>query len=150
MKKVLIVLGILIMSLSFNSCELLDDMKCEDNKDPISVTIVPNVAIFDYDQRILPYYNFNYKIHKVYCDGRIAGEFQGNYTTNGYGKITIPYQMTYNMKNSEDKVILEFRGGQTDDGWLLDEKFTLYYNDLVDYDKTTLYLVCYLTLNEEE
>ena len=150
MRKVFIVLGLLIASFSFNSCELIDDMTCADNKDPISVTIIPHIIIFDADGNRVRNYPFNYRIYKEYCDGRTNGEFIGDYFTDGAGTKVIPYQSTYNMKNSEDRVVIHFLGGYDEgmDEWCLDELHSLYYADLEEHDKKTLQLNCYLTLKD--
>lgn len=149
MKKLFIILGVIIMSFA-TSCELIDDMTCADNRDPISVTIVPHVIIFDADGNRVRNYPFNYRIYKEYCDGRTNGEFIGDYFTDDAGTKVIPYQSTYNMKNSEDRVVIHFLGGYSAlyDEWQLDELHSLYYADLVEYDKKTLQLNCYLTLKE--
>ena len=111
MRKILLILALMVFSLT--SCELIDDMTCVDNKDPISVTIVPHVIIFDADGNRVRNYPFNYRIYKEYCDGRTNGEFIGDYFTDGAGTKVIPYQSTYNMKNSEDRVVFHFLCGDS-------------------------------------
>jgi len=129
-----------IFSLLLSGCALIgleDDSNDECKKDKrelIERSFRPTLTVTYSDYK--PFSGkTTFSIRKVYCDGRINGEYVEKGESNINGTWSIGYIYTYKFEHPNDKVIvtIEVTGKDSDGLELTDTKtYTYYYADVED------------------